>query len=62
MSSHRFVKNAQNPTSDVSTLSLMGKTIYIRVWQGNYTAFLQQRNQNNTLICCLIYQRMQYYI
>ena len=56
ISFHRFLKNAQNGTSDISTLSLRGKTICIHVWQRKYTAFLQQRDQNNTLICCLIYK------
>ena len=31
ISFHRFLKNAQNRTSDVSTLSLRGKTICIHV-------------------------------
>ena len=50
ISFHRFLKNAQNRTSDVSTLSLRGKAICIHVWQRKYAAFLQQRDQNNTLI------------
>ena len=58
-----FLKNAQNCMSFpyVTALCLGLKKICIHVWQGKYMAFLQQRDQSNTLICCLIYQRMQYY-